>query len=448
MTINITTSTLLLALSLATPAARAAEPAAAPAPQPAASTQPASGGEKGGAAAKDDDAPATQAQVRTLAEEVRRLKLELGLRDVEYQSYGGMGPAASKVYFAPKGLSIGGYGELTYRNMTDGPTGDQSDLLRAVLYVGYRFDERIVFNSEIEFEHAGHEVGVEFAYLDFLLSDAVRLRVGNVLVPMGFVNEMHEPAFFNGVFRPDVERLIIPTTWSENGVGVHGEVAGLRYKAYLLTGLDLFRGGEETPEADSWIRQSRSGGAESRAATGAGVLALDYAAGPATVGGSVYRGRADQRERTATGEAIRADVTLAELHAQAAWRGASARVLGVVGRLGDAAQVSEQLGLAGEEVLGSGVKGGYAEVAYDVMTQVAPGGAASLSPFVRVERYDLHDRVPAGGVRNPGLDRTAVTAGLTFKPIPTVVLKADWQRRDPKAGSATDQVNVGAGFVF
>ncbi|ABC81340.1 conserved hypothetical protein [Anaeromyxobacter dehalogenans 2CP-C] len=445
MTINITTSALLLAVFLSAPAARAAEPA--PAPQPAPAAKPAAGGDKSGAAAKDD-APATQEQVRTLAEEVRRLKLELGLRDVEYQSYGGMGPAASKVYFAPKGLSIGGYGELTYRNMTDGPTGDQSDLLRAVLYVGYRFTDRIVFNSEIEFEHAGHEVGVEFAYLDFLLTDALGLRVGNVLVPMGFVNEMHEPAFFNGVFRPDVERLIIPSTWNENGVGVHGEVAGLRYKAYLLTGLDLFRGGEETPEADSWIRESRSGGGESRAATGAGVLALEYAAGPATVGGSVYRGRADQRERTATGGPIRADVTLAELHAQAAWRGASARVLGVVGRLGDAAKVSEQLGLSGDEVLGSGVKGGYAEVAYDVLTLAAPGGAASLSPFVRVERYDLHDRVPAGGVRNPGLDRTAVTAGLTFKPIPTVVLKADWQRRDPKAGAATDQVNVGAGFVF
>ena len=70
---------------------------------------------------------------------------------------------------------------------------NDSDLFRVVLYTGYRFTTKILFNSEIEFEHQ-HELSVEFAYLDFLLSDAIGLRVGNVLVPMGFVNELHEPA--------------------------------------------------------------------------------------------------------------------------------------------------------------------------------------------------------------------------------------------------------------
>ncbi len=428
----------LLALLASAPAARAEQAGtAAPAEPASPPSQP---------AAKD---AAPKDEVKALAEELRRLKLEIGLRDVEYQSYGGMGPAASKVYFAPKGLSIGGYGEVTYRNLIDTSNGDQSDLLRAVLYAGYRFNDRIVFNSEIEFEHAGHEVGVEFAYLDFLLSSAVRLRVGNVLVPMGFVNEMHEPAFFNGVLRPDVERRLIPSTWNENGLGLHGEVAGFRYKAFLLTGLDLFRdAGDEPVEADSWLRETRSGGAESRAATLAGVARLDYAAGPVTVGGAVYRGRADQRERTATGEAIRADVTLAEAHAQLAWRGLTARLLGVGGTLGDAAAVNERLGLPTDEALGSRVLGGYAEVGYDVLSLVAPGGESSLTPFVRLERFDLNARVPSGFTRDPGVDLSVTTAGVTYKPIPTVVLKADWQRRDSEGASAADQVNVGAGFVF
>jgi hypothetical protein len=438
MKIKITETLLLIALLSAATPALAQDPA---------QQAPASGRKDDAAATKQEDGAATKEEVRTLTEELRRLKLELGLRDVEYQSFGGMGPAASKVYFAPKGLSIGGYGELNYVNSLEGVSGDGTDLLRLVLYAGYRFNERIVFNSEVEFEHAGHEVAVEFAYLDFLLSDPVRLRLGNVLVPMGFVNEMHEPAFFNGVFRPDVENRLIPTTWNENGVGLHGELAGgLRYKAYLLAGLDVLvpRDEKDEPvETSNWLRRARTGAAEARAATFAGVLNLEYATGPATVGASVYRGRADQRRVAG----VKADVTLAEAHAQLAWKGAVVRVLGAVGTLGDAAAVSE-VALEPGEVLGSRVQGGYAEVAYDLMSLVPPGGESALSPFVRVEKYDLHAKVPAGFTRDPGLDRTVVTAGLTYKPIPTVVVKADYQRKDSRASDAADQVNFGAGFVF
>jgi hypothetical protein len=442
MSINIG---ILFAALLAAPIA-AAEPASSTPSEPA----PSKSGEP---AAQPESKPASREEVKALVEEIRRLKLELGLRDVAYQSYGGMGPAASKVYFAPKGLSIGGYGELNYVDLRGNAGANSTDLLRFVLYAGYRFNDRIVFNSEVEWEHAGGEVSVEFAYLDFLVSDAIRLRVGNVLVPVGFVNELHEPPFFHGVFRPDVEQRIIPTTWDDNGVGLHGELAGLRYKAYLLTGLDLFRHGDEPLQPGSWVREARSGGSESRAATVAGVLNLGYAAGPVTVGGSVYRGRADQRERTAAGERIQADVTLAEGHAQLAWRGLQARVLGVVGTLGDADKVSTELAargvLAAGGALGSRVTGGYGELAYDLLALLAPGGEAALSPFVRYEKYDLNARVPAGFVRDPALDASVVTAGLTYKPIPTVVVKADWQRHDSAADApAVDQLNLGAGFAF
>ena len=393
-------------------------------------------------------APATQDDVRALAEELRRLKLEIGLRDVEYQSYGGLGPAASKVYFAPKGLSIGGYGESTYSNLRGSGRENQSDLLRAVLYAGYRFSDRIVFNSEIEFEHAGKEVAVEFAFLDFKLSDALQIRVGTLLVPMGVTNELHEPPFFNGVLRNDVEQFIIPATWSENGVGLHGTLGALRYQAYLVNGLDAFAAsGEEPVSAGEWLRRARSGGGESRAETLAGVLALGYAAGPVAVGGSVYRGRAGQGTRASTGEVIQADVTIAEAHATLAWRGLAARALYAAGSLSDTALLAQDL--PGNPVLGSTVRGGYLEVAYDVLSAVSPGGEASVSPFVRYEAYDLNASVAGGLTRDPAVDRTVVTAGVTWKPLATVALKADWQRRDSAAGGAAeDQLNLGAGFAF
>jgi hypothetical protein len=433
MRLNIVMTAALLALAVASPALAADEQK----DEAVATAQTEKGG--GGEAA-------TKAEVAALAAELRRLKLEMGLGETEYRSYQGLGPAASKVYFAPKGLAIGGYGETYYRNYLEDDRTDSSDLYRVVLYAGYRFTPKIVFNAEVEFEHQD-ELAVEFAYLDFLLSDAVRLRLGNVLVPIGFVNEMHEPPFFNGVFRPALEQDLIPSTWNENGVGIHGELAGFRYKAYALVGLDATNG---DVTASRWLRNARTGGGESTAETFAGVLNLSYDLGVANVGGTVYGGRAGQGAETAAGEKIDADVLIAEAHAQVAWRGLTARAIYALGRLGDADLVSQlhDPALEGDQVVGSETRGGYVELAYDVMPLFAPETTQSLAPFVRFESIDLHADVPDGGIRNDAFQNDYWVAGLTYRPISQVVLKGDWQRRTPGVGDSVDQVNVGAGFVF
>ena len=422
---------LAVLLGAASPSRAEDAASAAPAQAPAA--------QEGGSAASKDE-PASNDEVKALAEELRRLKLEMGLRDVEYDSYGGMGPAASKVYFAPKGLSVGGYGEVFYRNYLDDRPSD-SDLFRIVLYTGYRFTPKILFNAEVEYEHQ-NELAVEFAYLDFLLSEEVGIRVGNVLVPMGFVNELHEPPFFHGVFRPTVERNLIPATWNENGLGVHGTIGPLRYKAYGLVGLN---GASGDLSSGTWLRGARTGGGEAPAETFAGVLNVGYETGPISVAGAVYHGRAGQGAEDDQGE-IRADVTLAEAHAQLVWRGLQLRGLYVMGWLDDAARLSalQDDGV----VLGSRTRGGYLEAAYDVLGLALPDSGQSLSPFVRYEAFDLHDEVPSGLARNPALDQTLWTTGLTYKPIPTVVVKADYQRSDNDADATTEQVNFGVGYVF
>src|SRR5690606_5504586 len=100
---------------------------------------------------------------------------------------------------------------------------------------------------EIEFEHAstgqGGEVSVEFAYLDYLATPHLGVRAGMVLVPMGFVNELHEPTTFLGTTRPLTESTIIPTTWRENGAGVFGDIGDFSYRAYVINGLDAVGGG-------------------------------------------------------------------------------------------------------------------------------------------------------------------------------------------------------------
>ena len=120
-------------------------PAVPVAQAPASPTAPAAPASPAPASAPSEAAPATQAEVRSLAEEVRRLKLEMSVPDViQFGTYAGQGAGASKTHFAPKGLSIGGYGELVYVNYAD-DRADYAEVLRLVLYVGYRFTDRIVF---------------------------------------------------------------------------------------------------------------------------------------------------------------------------------------------------------------------------------------------------------------------------------------------------------------
>ena len=73
------------------------------------------------------------------------------------------------------------------------------EVITAVLYFGYKFNDRFLFNSEIEFEHGSTEddgeVSVEFAYLDYLWRKPLNVRAGLLLLPLGFVNELHEPSY-------------------------------------------------------------------------------------------------------------------------------------------------------------------------------------------------------------------------------------------------------------
>jgi hypothetical protein len=429
------------AAGAATPAAdpQAAAPAASsPAPAAPAGAQPAAQ-----PATSPDDRPATQAEVKALAEEVRRLKLELSVPDVvTFGSYAGAGVGASKTHYQPKGLSIGGYGEIVYTNAM-GNGQNFAEVLRLVLYVGYRFTDWLVFNSEIEFEHGAKEIGIEMAYLDFKVAEQLQVRVGNVLVPVGFLNENHEPIFFYGVYRPHVDRYIIPTTWNQIGGGVYGDVGPLRYKAYAIAGLDVF--GDEPLEAASWIRNARQG-EFGPARTWAGVLNANVDVGPATFGGSFYFGDAGQGYRTLTGQVVSPWVMIGEVHALLAWRGLTARGIMSWGSLSQAGQVSEILGKTPSEYIGSRAWGGYVDVGYDVLTLV--GSTMSLSPFFRFEALNPQAAVEGLGVLNPALNQKVYTTGLDFKPIPQVVLKADYSAVTSGAPGTIQQWDLGVGFVY
>ncbi|WP_305908953.1 hypothetical protein Q9L42_008075 [Methylomarinum sp. Ch1-1] len=400
--------------------------------------------------AKNQEVQALDRKTNVLAEEVEKIRTEMFIpEDIEYKSQYGLGPAASKVYQVGKGLSIGGYGEANYQAIVNDETGknDNADFERLVLYAGYKFTDNILFNSEIEFEHGSTDkngsVSVEFAALDFFIDPMANVRAGMVLMPMGFINQIHEPPFYFGNNRPEVERRIIPSTWREIGAGLFGELLpGLTYTTYVVNGLDADGFGS------SGIRGGRQKGSEARAEDLAFVGRVDYELPQVpgvTLGGSAYLGNSGQNQKFA-GQQVDAFTQLYEGHVQVKYRGLEFRALGSWGHIDDTATLSAAKG----EVIGEESFGWYAEVGYDVMPHLFPETTQYLAPFFRYERLDTVASVAAGNAfgDDPTMDRQIFQVGVNYKPIPNVVIKADYRNWDSEGGDLPDDFNLGLGFIF
>ena len=396
-------------------------------------------------------------RIDLLAAEIEKSRTG-GATDVEAPAKGepGLGPAASKVYHRARGVSIGGYGETLYQKFAsrkqDGAPSDlkdRLDLLRVVLYTGYKFSDEILFNSEVEYEHATTgegaeergEVSVEQAYLDLRPWKNAGFRAGMVVVPLGFINELHEPPIFLGSRRPAVEQRIIPTTWHEVGLGLFGESSAFQWRGYAVAGLNA---AGFTAEG---IKEGRQQGSDSLANDIALVGRLDFVRVPGLlVGGSVFTGDSGQGAETG-GQKIGGRVTLFDVHAQYERRGLQARALYVRSNVHDVPLINAANGWSGEESVGSRQYGFYAEVGYDLMSGKGAGQWAVI-PFVRHERLNPQDRVPAGFEKDPSLDQKTWTAGVSVKPLTGVAFKADYQWSSNKARTGTNQLNVAVGFLF
>jgi hypothetical protein len=385
-----------------------------------------------------------------LSQEVEKLRTNLAIpEEAQYKSAYGLGPAASKVYGVAKGLSIGGYGEGSYSAKVGdkGSSKDSADMKRIVLYAGYKFTDKILFNSELEFEHGstgtgkGGEVSVEFASLDFLMDTKANVRAGLVLMPMGFVNRIHEPVFYFGNNRPEVERYIIPSTWREMGAGLFGAITpSLTYTAYVVNGLDASK------FTSNGIRDGRGSGSNAQAENFGYVARLDY--DPAvlpgvTVGGSAYLGNSGQNQSFA-GQKVNAFTQLYETHVQWKYRSLEFRTLGSWGFINDAGALSA----ANRRTIGSQNYGWYSEVGYDVLPLFWENTTQYLAPFFRYERLNTMAKAPAGYTVDLTKDWEIFQVGLQYKPIPNVVIKADYRNYVAKQGLLPDDFNLGFGFIF
>ncbi len=419
-------------------------------------------------------------KVDILSEEVEGERREaLISEEYEYEPSRRLGPAGSKIYTrkAP-GVTIAGYGQGFF-NFSDEQT-DKGNLLRQIVYVGHRFNDWIVFNSEIEFETKAEvegetrgqsadpipspegeegeierefEAAVEFAYLDFLLDRRANIRAGLVLLPLGFINEVHEPPTFFGNRRPPVETEIIPSTTRENGVGLYGSFfpgtpANIEYTLYAVNSFDA-RG--LSSSGLNGVRQNGAALAEDFAITGSlewhPLLGL-------TLASDFWTGNMAQGSGFG-GKNVR--MTLYDLRAQYQYRGLRLRALFSQAHIDDINAVNRELQEGNEtlDAIGDKMNGWYVEAAYNIMPWIANLPKQQLSPWFRFSSLDTQKDVPTNITNAPNFttnstnERQVIATGLDYKPIPNVAIKADYRNFNFE-GQADDenQFLVGMGYQF
>ena len=193
--------------------------------------------------------------------------------------------------------SIGGYGELHYNQVnSDAGDNEEIDFHRFVLFFGHEFSDKVRFFSEFELEHslAGDgkpgEVELEQAYAEFDVGNGMAARAGLFLLPVGILNETHEPPTFYGVERNDVENIILPSTWWEAGAGVRGNLAnGLSWDASVHSGLAI----PTTGGSAFRVRSGRQKVAEADASDMATTVRMKYTGVPGLELAASYQYQSD-----------------------------------------------------------------------------------------------------------------------------------------------------------
>ena len=343
-------------------------------------------------------------------------------------------------------LPVAGYMDMHFNK----ERGDafRPDFHRFVLLFGHSFSDRIKFWSELEVEHSlvvggleSGEVALEQAYLDFLVKPYLNFRAGMLLTPMGIVNERHEPPSFNGVERPFVETVIIPTTWRELGFGLTGDLGrGFRYRAYLGSSLDALRFG-----AEFGISEGKSSGLDSSFRNPAKMARVEYAGvRRLTLGASVYSGHAGYNT-----PGVNPRVTIGEFDGRYSFRRFDLRGLFAQTSITRTAElnrfIQRQSGV--NPNVAKQLRGYYLEPAVHLLPRK---WGKDLIAFTRYERYNTQQGMEAGFNPLPQFDRSSWVTGITFKPTPDVALKFDYNfnRNRSAVVRAVDGINLGIGWWF
>jgi hypothetical protein len=365
---------------------------------------------------------------------------------------------------------IGGYGELHYNNLDNDDTGtdiDAVDFHRFVIYLGHEFNDRIRFYSELEFEHAfleateveagdengdgvlqadeievertSGEVELEQAWVELDLTDQHRIRAGVDLIPIGILNLTHEPPTFYGVERNPVETFIVPTTWREASIGLHGELGrlapGWSYDLLGHSGLDTPTEGGNAFR----IRSGRTQVSEAPADDGAVTGRIRYTGLP-----GLELAVSGQYQSDVTQGDLDIDATLVEGHIDYRRGGLGLRALAARWDLDDGPaglgpESNEDPRVRGRE----SQWGWYIEPSYRFSIAGLTPLPGELGFFIRYNQFDTNAGASAD------TEEEQIDGGFNYWPHPDVVFKFDVQEQlGDRPGNDDDGFNLGVGYQF
>ena len=368
--------------------------------------------------------------------------------------------SAEKMLMTNGNLKIGGYGEVHYNQpvSSDVRKNGTLDVHRFVMMMGYQFNNRLQFVTELEFEHVS-EFYVEQAFLQYKLNNAINFRGGLILTPMGIVNEYHEPTTFNGVERPQIDNNISPTTWREIGFGITGVIlpASLKYQAYIMNGFNGYDGQARIGGA-SGLRGGRQKGANSYISSpnfsgkveyfGIRGLNLGLSGYFGNTQSTLYNG-IDKNDEAALAKADSSVVGISMIGADARYSYKGLKLTGQLyyTSLSNTEAFNQFTKGKGGGNLGSAMFGYYVDLGYNVLRSVKT--EKQLIPFVRYSNYDTHYTVPSNITDNLSYQKNVITTGLSFFLTRGAVVKADLQL--VKNGASDKYVNIfnaGFGIMF
>jgi hypothetical protein len=333
-----------------------------------------------------------------------------------------------------KKVSIGGYGQIDFNKpfIPNQNSNSKLDIHRMVLLFGYEYNKRLSFLTEIEFEHVT-EVYVEQAYLNYAFSPSLNFRAGLLLIPMGIINEYHEPSSFNGVERPLLDTRIIPSTWREIGMGLTGQVtaASLTYQLYLVNGFASYDGSAKLKGVDA-LRGGRQKGAESFMSSPNlsakisyhGILGLELGLSGyfGKTQSSLYNG-IDFTNKDLVQKADSSVVGVSMMAFDYRYRLGNFRSRGqvVYSNLSNTDAYNKFTG----RDLGSALFGYYAEVSYVIPFNMQDQ-QHEVEPFVRWEHYNTHFDVAGDLTANDSYSYNGIGVGVGYRFHENAVFKIDY----------------------
>ncbi len=394
------------------------------------------------------------------------------------------------------GLAIGAYGEMMFGAAQNPAAGGQwqggADIRRMVLLPTYAITDNIIFNAELEWEHGGFspdgddkvngEIDVEQLWIDFKMVDQFNWRAPGIdLIPIGYINEHHEPTQFYSVLRPELYNGLIPSTWMAPASSVYGSIAdGLSYQIMVSSSIEDFGGAFSLRTDANTVPPFPTGyppGISGLTALGfarptisdfrqlsntvAVAGRLDYA--PPSVPGfagstSVYYtpNTTPRGAYSDTGMLLgRSSLTMldSEFRYHIPNTGLELRGEGVFVTFGNPANLRANNDSDPTDNVGKTMYGISGEIAYHFPLGTILHSEWEAVPFYRYTYENLQTSGFAGTDVNAPTGAGQLqfhNVGIAVFPSPKLVLKATYQKvisRDP-AGAQSDSVLGGAGFFF